>query len=80
MLDAEAATRRYDGILSAVSYASSTNPTFKAEGQACVEWRDAVWTLSYVLMAEVQSGERAQPTLDELLALMPTMVWPGDTS
>lgn len=77
MLDAEAATRRYDGILSAASYANSTNPRFQAEGQACLAWRDAVWCLSYEIMSDVKAGVIAQPTLDELLAMMPAMAWPS---
>lgn len=77
MLDAEARTHNYDGILSLASYASSTNPQFAAEGQAGLEWRDAVWGASYALMAQVHAGEITQPTIAELLAMLPVMVWPA---
>jgi hypothetical protein len=76
MLDAKPRERRYDGILSATTYATSTVPKFKAEGQACVEWRDAVWARCYDLMAEVEAGKLARPSVDELLAMMPDLVWP----
>ena len=75
-LDDKARERNYDSILSACTYVTSTVPKFQAEGQACVEWRDAVWAQSYALMAQVQGGEIAQPTIPELLAMLPTMEWP----
>lgn len=77
MLDAKAQERHYDSILSACTYVTSTNATFHAEGQACVQWRDAVWAESYELMAQVQAGTLAQPTIPALLAMLPVMVWPA---
>lgn len=76
MLDAKAQERNYDGILSACTYVTSTVPRFQAEGQACVEWRDEVWSTSYALMAQVQAGTLAQPTIPALLAMLPDMDWP----
>lgn len=75
-LDATAKTRNYDGILSLASYATSTNPTFAAEGQAGVAWRDAVWAYCYQALAAVQAQTRAVPTWEELKAELPAMVWP----
>ena len=76
-LDATARTRNYDGILSLCSYAASANPKFGPEGLAGVAWRDAVWAACYTILAEVQAGQRAVPTADELLAELPAMVWPA---
>jgi hypothetical protein len=76
MLDTKAQERRYDNILSACTYAASTQPKFQAEGLACVAWRDAVWAKCYELMGQVDSGELPQPTVSELLAMLPTMDWP----
>jgi hypothetical protein len=75
-LDTEARTHGYDGILSACTYATSTVPTFAAEGQACVAWRDAVWSKCYAELAKVQAGERAMPTPAEAVAELPEMEWP----
>ena len=75
-LDTEAQAHFYDGILSLCSYATSTNPKFGPEGQAGVVWRDACWTTGYAIMAEVESQTRPIPTIDGLLAEMPTMEWP----
>lgn len=77
MLDAKARERAYDGILSACTYATSSVAKFRAEGQACVEWRDAVWATCYTLLAEVKAGARPILTVDELLAELPALEWPA---
>jgi len=75
-LDNTAKTRGYDGILSLASYATSTNPTFSAEGQAGVVWRDAVWAYCYQVLADVQTNNRPVPTAEALIAELPTIAWP----
>lgn len=75
-LDTKPQERNYDGILSACSYATSTNPKFAAEGQACVAWRDDVWASCYQMLADVQAGTRAIPTEAELIAELPVLTWP----
>lgn len=76
-LDDFARTRNYDGIMSAATYATSTVPTFKAEGQYAVEARDATWAKCYEVLAAVEAGSRPIPTLDELLAELPVLEWPN---
>lgn len=76
-LDATARERGYDGILSLASYAASTHPPFSAEGRAGLDWRDAVWGYCYQVLADVQAGNRAVPSADELIAELPAMVWPA---
>lgn len=76
MMDTEAATHGYDNIFTACTYATSTNATFAAEGNACVRWRDAVWSACYQILNDVASGLRSKPSLTELLNELPKMVWP----
>ena len=76
-LDNFARTRNYDNIMSAATYAASTGPKFKVEGQYAVEARDATWAKCYVVLAEVEAGTRPMPTLDELLAELPVLKWPN---
>ena len=75
-LDDKARERNYDGILSACSYATSTNLKFKAEGQALVEWRDLVWAACYSIQEQVLAGTRAIPTEAEILSELPIFTWP----
>ena len=76
-LDDFARTRGYDGIMSAATYATSTVPKFKAEGQYAVEARDATWAKCYEVLAAVEAGSRPMPTLDKLLAELPVLTWPN---
>lgn len=76
-LDDFARTRGYDGILSAATYATSTVPKFKAEGQYAVEARDATWAKCYEVLAAAEAGTRPMPTFEELLAELPVLAWPN---
>ena len=75
-LDDFARTRAYDGILSAATYAASAVPKFAAEGQYAVQARDAAWAACYQIMADVQAGMRAMPSVDDVLAELPALEWP----
>lgn len=77
-LDDFARERNYDGILSACTYATSTVTKFKAEGQACVNLRDATWSAAYNILAQVQAGTRPMPTsITDIEADLPALVWPA---
>lgn len=76
-LDDFAKTRNYDGILSACTYATSTVTKFQAEGQYCVQARDATWAAGYALMAEVLGGQRPVPSsIADIEADLPELEWP----
>lgn len=75
-MDSVAQTRGYDDILKAISYRGDTvNTTFAQEGEACFTWRSQVWTKYYAILAEVKAGNRAIPTLEEVIAELPVLVW-----
>lgn len=76
-LDVTAQTRNYATILSACSYAAGNHPKYSAEGQACLEWREAVWDKCYEILNDVQTGVRPPPTLQQVIAELPPMVWPN---
>jgi hypothetical protein len=76
-LDAFAATRNYDSILSACTYATSAVSKFKTEGQACVNLRDATWVAAYDILSKVQMGERPMPaSLADIDGDLPALEWP----
>lgn len=74
-LDAEAKTHGYDNILSLCTYATSTDPTYAAEGQAGINWRDAVWQACFTLLADVTANTRPMPTDESFLEEFPVMEW-----
>lgn len=76
-IDATASQRSYDSGITCASYVGSTNPAWAAEATAFTAWRDAVWTYAYAELAKVESGQRPQPTVEAILAELPSMVWPA---
>lgn len=76
LLDGAVQQRNYDNILSACSYADSSAPRFKAEGQACLAWRDAVWVAFYDKLAALQAGTLMRPSIADFIASLPALNWP----
>ena len=70
-LDAFARTRGYDGIMSACSYAASTDEQFRREAECCVALRDATWRRAYAILAAVLAGTMELPSVEEFLAMLP---------
>jgi len=77
-MDNAARCLRYDSIANAITYAEEPSvPKFQKEGQAFRAWRSLVWEKCYEILGEVESGQRAVPTDDELLAELPKLILPG---
>lgn len=75
-IDATAKDCGYGDGVSCASYHDSANPTWAAEAAAFKAWRDGVWQHVFTQLAAVQSGQRAQPTVAELVADLPVIAWP----
>lgn len=75
-LDEIVRQRDYDDMKAAVTYALSSVPRYKAEGQSCLSWRDAVWVKFYEIMSEVEAGTIPLPNYDDLIVKLPAMEWP----
>jgi hypothetical protein len=73
--DTKAQEKRYDNRYTCALRAGYPGP-FQAEGLAFAQWMDNCNEMGYQILTEVLSGERAQPTVDELLAGFPQLVWP----
>ena len=74
VLDSKAQELNYDNCLSVCSYIDTGVPKFDAEGRAFRYWRSAVWAKGYEILAQVQSGQRAIPTEEQLIAELPKLV------
>lgn len=72
-MDATALERGYDNIMSACTYATSTVQKYREEGQACVQWRDAVWSYCYEQLALFEEGKREIPT--DIISELPAINW-----
>lgn len=75
-VDQTARSRLFRDGVTLASYTASTNPQWASEAEAFVAWRDQVWAYAYQELARVQSGDREQPTVSEVLAELPAVVWP----
>src|SRR6186713_10099 len=56
-MDRKAWELGYDDIKTAITYRGDANTKFAAEAEAFFEWRSAVWTKAYEILALVNSGE-----------------------
>jgi hypothetical protein len=74
-LHAPAKLKGYDTIRSAALRAGYQGP-FHDEGIAFATWMDACYARCYQLLAKFQAGEIPEPTLEELLALLPKLELP----
>lgn len=74
VLDAKAQELLYDNCLSVCSYIDTGVAKFDAEGRAFRAWRSAVWAKGYEILAQVQAGQRAIPTEEQLIAELPQLV------
>lgn len=74
-LDDFARTKGYDSIMSAATYATSTNAQFKIEGQRAVELRDATWGSLYSILVEVEAGTRTVSSFADIESDLPILSW-----
>lgn len=73
-MDTAARGYGYDDVKAAVTYAEEPAvPKFQSEGLAFRAWRSLVWAHAYGVLDDVQSGDRPQPTAEELIAELPAL-------
>ena len=74
-LDITAQERGYDSTYTCLSYISSTDETWNREAHIFNAWRDSVWRKCHAVLDEFMEGKRSQPTVAELLAELPAIIW-----
>lgn len=72
-LDNACKERGYDNGFACASYATSSVSKFKAEAEAYVLWRDAVWSYCYEQLALFEEGQRELPT--DIISELPILEW-----
>ncbi|MGG7581042.1 hypothetical protein [Rhizobium sp. Nf11,1] len=75
MVDETARGKQFNDGVTLASYANSTNPEWAGQALAFIAWRDQVWLYAYAELEKVQSGEREQPTVEQIIAELPLIAW-----
>jgi len=70
-LDTKAQSLRYDNINAIGKYVGYEND-FQAEAEALGAWASSCWKVAGQTEADVQAGVRTMPTVDEVLAELPS--------
>jgi hypothetical protein len=76
-LDLVAQQRQYDSRVTIVGYIASTNPQWAAEANAFAAWRDGALGYMFDQLTAVEAGEIAAPSIEDFIAGMPAIEWPG---
>lgn len=76
-VDAVARSRDYDSDVSLASYAASGNPAWAADAATFVAWRDVVWAGAHAELAAMTAGAREQARIEDFIAGLPAVEWPG---
>ena len=74
-MDALAKAKGYDDRKTCALRAGIVGSPFQVEGVKFALWMDNCYALGYTIIAEVQSGVRAMPTIEEFIAELPVLVW-----
>ena len=74
-MDAIAQGRRWDNRWTYVARSGYPN-AWQSEAAAYGQWMDACWAYAFQVQTDAQASNRTVPTAEELIAELPTMVWP----
>ena len=75
-MDSKVQERNYDNVHTCVgTYLYSPIEKFRLEAEAVRDWVSYVWAKCYSILDEVKAGKRAIPTLEEVIAELPVLVW-----
>ena len=78
-LDDTVQQKGYDNVYTCLSYKGDPDPIFSADADAVLSWRSTVWRTAQGILNDWQQGKIEQPTVSQVLAQLPTLVWPEST-
>jgi hypothetical protein len=67
--------RDYENGVACASYANSSNLKWKAEAEAFIIWRDAIWSYAIAFYDEIQQTG-ILPDVETFISNAPEMTWP----
>lgn len=74
-LDSVAQSRRWQDRISLMSRAGFPGP-WQADAIAFGQWADGCNVIGYQILADYQAGNIQQPSVEDVIAALPPMVWP----
>ncbi len=74
-LDSVAQSRRWQDRISLMSRAGFPGP-WQADAIAFGQWADGCNVIGYQMLADFQAGNIPQPSVEDVIAALPPMVWP----
>jgi hypothetical protein len=75
-VDATAQSKGYNNGAAMAGYVSSTIPTWRAEAEAFVAWRDQVWLFVFETLAQIEAENMEAPeSATALVATIPEIEW-----
>jgi hypothetical protein len=74
-IDAVAHAKDYDSGISLAGYKGSPVAEYADDAAAFLAWRDPLWPFVFQIMAGVQTGVIPQPSIAELIAMLPAPPW-----
>lgn len=75
-VDAVARARQYNDAATLAGYATDPNAAFASDAASFIAWRSAVWVYANEQLALVLTGQRAQPSVEQLVGELPVPPWP----
>jgi hypothetical protein len=75
-IDTVARKKDYANGYALAGYVTDTSAEYADVAQTFINWRSSIWTFTFETLAEVQSGAIPQPTIPELIAMLPAPPWP----
>lgn len=74
-MDTKVQEKSYTDGISCATYTASSNPTWKAEADQFILWRDACWAYAIDIYDQVENNQIPAPSVSEFLAGAPVLVW-----
>ena len=73
-LESVAQSKDYDSVVKCIGFSSSSDPVWRADAAAMIDYQDKVWKYYYEVVNSCENA--ALPSLTSFMSGMPVLVWP----